>query len=192
MIGNFVSITLVVLLGILSSFSGSRELNFADHSDRIYWSATAPLTWEDFKGSPDWKNRFASAISSTGIIYKYRCSNGIISVSVESMFIKSESWVKSAALTSYHLKHEQLHFDITELYARKLRKELNQRIYYCGEEKLLEKLVNTKLSEWDTEQKVYDKQTRHSLNEESQVVWNEFVQSQLDAYQEYSSDIYSN
>ena len=164
----------------------------ADKSDRIYWSQHDPLTWDDFKGDPDYRNRFASAISSTGIIYKYRCEDGIITITVESMFIKSESWVKDAALTDYHLQHEQLHFDITELYARKLRKELNQRVLYCGEENKLEHLVNRKLSEWDNEQKVYDKQTHHSLDEEKQIVWNELIESELSDYAEYSSDVINN
>ena len=196
MISRIFQFILLLSFGLMSFISGPvlshNATGVGDKSDRIYWSQYNRLTWDDFKGSPDYRNKFASAISSTGIIYRYKCERNIIKVTVECMFIKSESWVKDAALTDYHLQHEQLHFDITELYARKLRKELSQQIFVCGDEYKLERLVSNKLQEWDNEQKVYDKQTHHSLNEEKQVVWNEFVATELAMYAKYSSDIYNN
>src|SRR5690606_40361550 len=41
-----------------------------------------------------------------------------------SYFNPHLSWVVPASRNDYLLKHEQLHFDITELHARKLRREL--------------------------------------------------------------------
>src|SRR5699024_5538989 len=48
--------------------------------------------------------------------------NNTPSILIIGYMIPSESWVKENKKSDYLLKHEQLYFDICELYARKIRK----------------------------------------------------------------------
>jgi hypothetical protein len=51
-------------------------------------------------------------------------------VSVYAVMIPSKSYVKASANRTGLLEHEQIHFDIAELCARKIRKELSETIFY--------------------------------------------------------------
>lgn len=139
--------------------------------DIIYWSENQQLQWKDFKGLPKYQYRDISAITSSGIVHYKGCKDGKINYKVQAYFEKKESWVKAEALTKHHLEHEQIHFDITELYARKLRKALSEREFLCGEEAAFEVFVSAVLENWELEQQAYDMMTHHSMDKEQQKEW---------------------
>ncbi len=142
-----------------------------DSTDVIYWSEDYKLSWDDFKGEPRYDYANISAITSSGIIHYKGCRNGKIIYKVKAYFEKNESWVKEEALTDHHLEHEQIHFDITELYARKLRKLLSEQEFYCGQEAEFEAFVDRFLDNWEMMQQAYDAHTRHSMDKVSQKDW---------------------
>jgi|GEM_PF-3988207 len=76
------------------------------------------------------------------------------------------------------LDHEQLHFDIKELYARKIRNFINNR-WYSGiraKEILFDSLVN----EQRMFQNLYDSSYIHAENRrKNQAVWNKLIRGQL-------------
>ena len=154
-------LSLIVLL--TSSNSSSTDI--------IYWSQDQQLSWNDFQGSPQYQYEDISAITSSGIVHYKGCKDGVINFKVRAYFEKTESWVKAEALTAHHLEHEQIHFDITELYARKLRKLLSERQFQCGEEAEFETFVAAFLDNWEVEQRAYDIHTHHSMNKEEQKEW---------------------
>lgn len=100
-------------------------------SDSIRWSKEVKLEWKDFKGAVpfgDIGNK--KAISSLEILASgidfYEDSIPVFKI--ETYFYKKGSW--AILKTDDVLLHEQGHFDITEIYARKLRKhylELNKQ-----------------------------------------------------------------
>jgi hypothetical protein len=93
---------------------------FAQLHDTIQWSTSYKLKWEDFQGKSDSSSKYG-AISRPGIKYHLSANADSFNVKVLCFFIKSKSWSKYK--NSYPLlMHEQLHFDIAELFARKLRK----------------------------------------------------------------------
>lgn len=143
----------------------------ADSDDVIYWSSDYRLTWDDFEGEPRYDYEAISALTSSGIIHYKGCRDGEIIFKVQAYFEKGESWVKEEALTDHHLVHEQIHFDITELAARRLRKSLKKRKFKCGEEVDFENFVNSFIDNWKTEQNAFDLMSRHSLNKEQQQEW---------------------
>ncbi len=143
----------------------------ADSNDVIYWSSDYRLTWDDFTGEPRFDYEAISALTSSGIIHYKGCKDGKITFKVQAYFEKDQSWVKEEALTDHHLIHEQIHFDITELAARRLRKSLKERKFKCGEEVEFETFVNSFIDNWRTEQNAFDLMSRHSLDKEQQEEW---------------------
>lgn len=168
----------IILLSLLIS-SFTLPLNMGN-LNRLLWDDERTLTWDDFSADPDFENEFASALTSSAIKYTYKCGpEGLLTYTVRAEFIKDESWVKFDALTSYHLQHEQVHFDITELYARKIRKALNERFFSCDQRADLDALVRTYLAEWRSFEMLYDHETNHSLLEDEQAKWNAIVPALL-------------
>lgn len=158
---------LYLLIGLLSlTFSSNTDSN-----NIIYWTPDYRLTWDDFQGEPRFEYKSISALTSSGIIHYKGCKDGEITFKVQAYFEKDQSWVKEEALTNHHLVHEQIHFDITELAARRLRKSLKQRRFKCGEEVEFENFVSSYIDNWRTEQHAFDLMSRHSLDKEQQKEW---------------------
>lgn len=94
----------------------------------IVWSENRKLTWSDFKGKPD-KNSAGSA--STACKIEIRPVNVLVDekgniqnykpLKAVALFFPDLSWVKKKK--THLLLHEQLHFDIVELYSRKLNRK---------------------------------------------------------------------
>ncbi len=153
--------------------------------DRLAWDPGYQLTWFDFQAEPreDWPH--IAAITTSSILYKYHCAEGKLNYEVEAIFRKSESWVRPEARTPPYLKHEQLHFDITELYARKIRAELSRYDFKCGEEDIFESHMRRMLDQWQREEVSYDMDTSFSQDEDRQHVWNVNVRNELLRYGKY-------
>jgi len=155
-------------------------------SDIIYWDGIDKLSWSDFEAEPRMDIEQFYALTSSGIIDYKGCEDGIITYKFRAYFEKDESWVKQEAITDYHLAHEQLHFDITELYARKLRKLLSELEFKCGEEQNFERFVAATLENWYNEQRNYDIMTRHSINKEQQLEWQYRIKMELSLLDNYA------
>ncbi len=150
--------------------------------DRIIWSASDPLTWDDFQGKPDHRAHGIAALTYSIIEYKYHCEGDRLLYSVEAKFNKAKSWGREEAKNEHILEHEQLHFDITELYARKLRGKLAQHQFACGEESLFEDYVNSLMDDWSHMQYKYDAETQFSMDEVMQHAWVSFIDAHLAAH----------
>lgn len=155
--------------------------------DIIYWHDNRSLTWEDFKGNPRYDHKRISALTSSGIVHYRGCENGQIIYKIKAYFETKESWFKEEAHNDYILHHEQLHFDITELYARKLRKALSERKFACGEEQEFEAFVETYLKGWENKQSAYDMITHHSLDREKQLEWAYKITAELSLLEDFKS-----
>ncbi|TPG38197.1 DUF922 domain-containing protein [Flavobacterium pectinovorum] len=106
----------------MTNFSVGKKFN--EEKDEILWDKNRKLTWEDFKGMPDGSDSLIVAGTTSTIKFEYSTTkNMITNYKLVSIFIKSKSW--SITNSIQLLAHEQLHFDITELYARKIRKSFD-------------------------------------------------------------------
>jgi hypothetical protein len=148
-------------------------------TDTIYWSESDRLEWGDFAGQPRHEYKDISALTSSGIVHYKGCKNGKINYKVRAYFEKMESWVKDEARTTHHLEHEQIHFDITELYARKLRKILADRNFSCEEEAAFEQCVNLFVESWHQDQQSFDLHSRHSMDKNAQKAWYYKIEMEL-------------
>lgn len=176
----------LLVVGITALFWGT---NATTSTDVIYWTSDYKLTWDDFEGDPNYKHSYKdiSAITVSGIVDYRGCEDGKIIYKIKSYFEKKNSWVKMAGRNDHTLEHEQVHFDITELYARKLRKELSERAFVCGQESEFENFVNNFLQGWQNLQEQYDIETGYSNKHQKQHEWIKKIKTDLDLLDTYKS-----
>lgn len=158
-------------------------------SGNILWNGYN-VQWSDFLGSPQGKSHEAKygAGVLTGIGMEKRVDkNKELYVEIKSWFYRSKSFYKKNDKTNYVLKHEQLHFDITELFARKLRKDISMAEFNTIKEALtyIKKSYKRHLKDYKKYQKQYDKEVINR-NLKMQIIWNEKVEQLLNEYSDYS------
>jgi hypothetical protein len=152
----------------------------------LAWSESRRLTWNDFAGLPDSRDPL-HAITSTNIDMKAKCVAGTFKFEVKSVFLIDESWSKNKTSAPL-LLHEQLHFDLTEIYARKIRKELNELKDACGADNAhINAIVSRIFEEWKREQDLYDKECDHGLDKEEQQKWADSISLRLSHTMVYQS-----
>lgn len=151
--------------------------------ESISWNEFYRLQWYDFQGEPD-ENSRGDAGAAVQIKAKPFLVKKQIRYEVVALFNRNKSWARDRS--PLLLAHEQLHFDIAELYARKIRKkvhELNERgvrdlsIYNTAIQKLL--LESNQADEQ------YDLETLHGALSKKQTAWVEKVKEDLSNLQRY-------
>lgn len=182
---NIMKLTIGALV-VLLTLGGTSS----DTPDIIYWSDKAPLKWDDFQGRAkyDYRNRDIAALTSSGILHYRGCKDGEIIYKIQAYFEKKHSWFKKEAYTDYHLAHEQLHFDVTELFARKLRKALSEQRFQCGEELAFENYIENFIRNWETAQLSYDAATYHSTDKAKQKEWHYKIAFELALLEDFKSE----
>lgn len=178
---NKLSIAILLLLCSIHSFSQKKEKH-------IVWSKDRLLTWEDFQKRPPRKT-IHGGICVSKISFDFLKTQG--ELEVKAVFIVRESWVIERHKSVRALKHEQGHFDITEIYARMLRKELLEykRFTLKNYRKKCIRINNKIYKKCNYEQKLYDKETNHHLNKEKQEEWNRKTAERLNELEEYSEPV---
>lgn len=170
---------------ILSLFLIPAEAPVQDRGeDLINWNAARKLTWADYKGSPD-PNSDAAASTTTYLAIEYNIQTNSFGYKIQSRFSRTRSW--GLHKTDYILSHEQGHFDIAEIYARKLHKEMSE--YQFDKKsfrKDLKKIYDDVTEEKEEFQNQYDRETRHSINKTQQAEWLKKIQDLLLKYQDYA------
>lgn len=155
------------------------------NSDTIYFSASQPLVWNDFKGAVQQKGM---AIAETSSGFGFNASiktingKGTLTVNVFCYFNKSTSWVKPDKKSDYALRHEQNHFTIsyiaTNYFFRQLTKAKFTTLNYNS---LLNEIYANSMQKLQEMQNQYDSETRNGINKEQQAKWNKKISSELKA-----------
>ncbi len=152
------------------------------------WNENQKLTWEDFRGKPVRSANFVAS-TNTGISFQYSYSikNGAINVeySVQSFFYPEGSWYIPDKVNSYILKHEQAHFDISELHARILRKKLEGSTFSKKIKSEIEGVYQQIEQQRRAMQTKFDAETDHSRNEEKEAFWQNYIANQLTEYNDW-------
>lgn len=160
---------------------------------KIYWSKDKPLTWADFTGKI-LKGNPHDAYTDSGIDFKYSYSSKeqMLVIDLLTNFVKNKSSVKSDKKVDYLLNHEQRHFDISEIFTRKFRKNITEEKFKEKNfTKKLEGLSDRYLGELRKYQDLYDKETEHSKNKKQQTDWDERILKELEELEKYSESHFS-
>ena len=156
----------------------------------LEWKAIRPIQWTDFKAKPDTTVHYY-AVTSSGIDMSGQAktvgNQSYIKFHVTANFDFNKSWVKIEKASDELLRHEQYHFNISELHARILRKELS--LLDKTDPKILKK-VNKLFDQVHASsikmQELYDEETNHSINELAQEEWEKKIDKQLQLLIDYA------
>lgn len=151
------------------------------------WASARRLSWGDYTGPANGKSKF-SAMSTCAIAFQLNGKGDTVHVTVKSLFYPGKSWVKQKDKSDALLAHEQLHFDITELYARKLRKEvLGMKLSARTAQKQLMSVYKKNFKALTKTQTRYDAQSKHSINKAKQQAWSIKVRKELEQLSGYTA-----
>jgi hypothetical protein len=158
-----------------------------ENDSLILWRKDRLLTWNDFEGMPkNPKGKMGiheAAVTATGPVFVHHEDNkGNLIPYPLCYFYKSLSW--SITEDSLLLAHEQLHFDIQEVYIRKMRMrfiELSEQNIY--DSSVYSSLSNKILKECAEVQSKYDKEV--SFNKVKQNEWRKCIDKELEELKEY-------
>ncbi|MBV6484842.1 MAG: hypothetical protein KFKLKKLM_01360 [Flavobacteriales bacterium] len=180
----------ILFIGAVLSCSSTSVLNKQEtQPEYILWDGKYKLVWEDFKGEVD--SQYDEYDAVTWVLIDQR-QKGLLEdkilYEVVTYFVINDSWVKKDKMNKELLQHEQLHWDISELYARKFRKmcsehishNLNSTFKYFNQE------YDKMLLEESAFQTKYDTETNYSKNKEKQKEWVKKVKALLKKYEAYA------
>jgi predicted secreted Zn-dependent protease len=165
---------------ILGAWLISPFIGHTQDEEFIEWSPAKRLSWEDYLAKPA-SSSDAAAITSTALGLEYHVRNNVLTYKITCRFSKTRSWGKYK--TDYILLHEQGHFDITEIYARKLDEAI--RDYNFNPKKFktdLDQIYKDIMEEKEDVQNQYDLETDFSRNQEKQADWIKKIQKELMRY----------
>jgi hypothetical protein len=175
----------------------------------IVWTADRKLTYDDFQRTPPAVPGTTAAESSVGVgvnsgskascqnLGEYLCTVQFTDISVQARFNTYDSWMVPDGKVAYVLAHEQLHFDIAELMARKFRKTIPtltahtfqardvqyQKAIDAAERELntyLDAAYNRMDQDLSQMQMQYDNETNHGTIDAKQAQWRIMIQNQLE------------
>jgi hypothetical protein len=153
-------------------------------SEQLPWSPQRRLSWEDFKAVPDSLNKH-HAVTSANLAVDVTCLDNKFRYTVRCVFLPTESWSKNKRSEKL-LHHEQLHFDLTEVHARLLRRELFLLGTTCSKAKSnIKETVSSAFAAWKTDQQVFDKASDHGLNQEETKLWATAITKRLSLLEEF-------
>ncbi|MDC6367073.1 MULTISPECIES: DUF922 domain-containing protein [Flavobacteriaceae] len=172
--GKVVAILSIFFLGFLGF---GQEIE-----EGVPWSMEKRLTWSDFKGKVP-PAAVPAATTASGISYSYTANlihhEVHLDFEVNAYFYPNESWYKPDICDDLTLSHEQLHFDIAELFARKMRDKLKRTSFSDNVKAEIRKIYQEILKELQDYQELYDWETDFSRKRAKQLEWNQKVDSLL-------------
>ncbi|HWC74946.1 MAG TPA: DUF922 domain-containing protein [Gemmatimonadales bacterium] len=150
------------------------------------WSPTRRLTWGDFRGRPPSSGEEV-AKTAYALFYAWKCSGsaGPFDFRVITAFRPRQSWVKALVLRDTVLRrsalaHEQTHFDLAEVHARRMRRYFGALASACRRtDQQLTDLAGQLINEEKAEQQRYDAETDHGLRRDRQAAWTAEVARRL-------------
>lgn len=173
---------IIFIIGVTATSAVTQPAGDAER-DLISWNEFYKLQWHDFQGLPD-EDRMGDAGAVVQIKAKPFLVKKEIKYDVVALFNRSKSWARDQSPSL--LAHEQLHFDIAELYARKVRKKI-KALNRSGvnDIKIYNAAIHELLQESNEVDERYDLETLHGAMSGKQAAWSDKVKQELAALQAY-------
>ena|SRR5579864_9061471 len=142
------------------------------------------LSWDDYTGKIDSSHNYTAYTFST-IAINYKRTNGLLdSVYVWVRFINDSSYIKRDALAmlpesrkAYLFNHEKNHYLISIIYAKTLKKYIDQNL------KMTDSAIGNLLNSYnffsENNQLKYDDETNHALNTIAQMKWDSDLSNKM-------------
>jgi hypothetical protein len=175
----------IIVLFILLSF----PLKYFLRTEFTPWTSKRKLKWKDFKGKAP-KDYWGSA--RTGCFYNYdeKLVDDSIEIEMDNSFMVYSSFVVHGRESEYVLNHEQRHFDIGEIYVRRLREYISQWNGYAKDNYNSYLLDGWNKIFSDSIAFDYERETNHGMNRAGQNYWNNKIDSILKKYDHIKRNIF--
>ena len=186
-------------------------------SQAVEWSAARKLARDDFKGDVPDTAKYQSR-SWIRIEASWRCISDVLNTTVNAVFDPLRSWWLGSQWNPWEdvdsrrkwlsrsradfenkrhialseadlLRHEQLHFDLAELTAAKIRGRLSGLKGPCAlpdRDAVVERIVTELTEAFGREQKLYDDETAHGTKPQVQHQWEARVASHFSPFADVS------
>jgi hypothetical protein len=151
----------------------------------ITWNQNRPLKFEDFKYTPQ-KEQEYSALTASKLYFDHTINNDSIKYNIYYYFMCDSSWI--CCHDSILLAHEQGHFDISEIYARMLRKKTIELINKYSSLDSIQYYINSLFESIDIDD-VYDTETNHGTITTENERWKNKIDKMLDSLKDYDKPI---
>ena len=178
----------VIILFAFFSFHAVKAQSFLKVDTAVYleWNEERRLTWEDYEVRKNPSSQSGS-LALTTVFHSIRggMKNGRPNFQVRVLYVKDKSWTTDDT-NSRLLGHERLHFDLAELYGRKIRKQidiLGRR--EVSELKVYKANIDALLNEFKRKSLNYDKETEHGRILLEQEKWSKLVNIELIRLEKY-------
>jgi predicted secreted Zn-dependent protease len=157
----------------------------AAEKESINWRQRRQLQWGDFKGQPV-ASAPNAALTSTSILISFGYDNKALTYNLQCVFYPEKSWTKVKSVRI--LAHEQGHFDISQLFTRKLHKALSEYRFSEGSVDRDVMDIYQKIgSQQAAFQQQYDKETNYSRDASQQLIWQEKIEEELRSLSKFAS-----
>lgn len=173
------------LFSILLSVSTLAQTNDSPESNTKVWNEADPLVWGDYWAEPEEtlimaQTRFKIDIFPGNVAVDANdYIQNLDALTVKAVFYKDKSWSldKQSAQLLYH---EQLRFNIAEIYARKIRRRFDQ-LKQSGEKRfaMFQREYAILWKECLEYQREFEKATEFGNNNLLDQEWNETIQTEL-------------
>lgn len=160
-------------------------LGFTNAQDKIFWNENRKLKWPDFQSQTKPNTSQAAATTFCGISYLLNSSTKKFTdkqVKIESFFIPSKSWAHPEHKTDNVLMHEQSHFDIAELFARKFRKIISDKTL---DVKSLQKYYEQVYDGYRDYQQDYETTTNHGRIRDKQTEYSKKINEEIEELSDF-------
>lgn len=161
------------------------QVKAQNETDRITWSSQSKLKFKDFTGVP--KAIVYSAISSLQFNYDYLIDFDTLEYNIFAFFLKKNSWMKTN--NAELLCHEQLHFDISEVYSRRIKRKIRVLSGQYVNDSIIHQIFTEEHKNNVTIDSIFDAQTSHGKNDRAGKLWSEKIQKMLDSLDEYKEPV---
>ena len=178
---NILSLSfLLCVVSVLAQPAGDEE------PDVIPWNEFYKLQWHDFQGQPA-----EDARGDAGAVVQIKAKPFLVRKEVKydvvALFNRNKSWARDRSPSL--LAHEQLHFDIAELYARKIRRKIDELAGKgVNDTKTYNGAIKELLLESNEIDQQFDLETLHGALFRKQGEWSARVRQELAELKRYKKE----
>lgn len=155
-----------------------------DNKNLLLYSPDRPLEVSDFRGKADRSSAgVAATFSGMQMAFSGEEKARVLYVDVKLLvyFDQTKSWTKKEGRSPEVLAHEQIHFDITAIFACAFAQAIREYSFTPADIKEELRALNRKFVEnMQRTQDNYDRETAHGTLREKQAEWSAKIRAQLD------------
>jgi hypothetical protein len=154
--------------------------------DTLHWHSSRPLNWDDFNGEViEDIGRSGEAICMNLASFKKPNLFQKTKFEVLAIFDRKQSWVVDEMKNNDGLTYFQIMFNIYEVHARKLRKDLSETKFGLDPNSIFQEKYHHSMSELMNDFNAFRRETKMGQEEEAVSRWKVKVEEELESLKQY-------